>query len=81
MRFSDDKKTAIEMRVKMNRIAKSLPGLDCGSCGAPSCRALAEDIVRGEAYESDCIFRMKEKIQEIFRSIADIEHINIDKLQ
>jgi Na+-translocating ferredoxin:NAD+ oxidoreductase RNF subunit RnfB len=78
MRFSDDKKTAIGMRAKMTEIAKSLPGLDCGSCGAPTCRALAEDIVRGEAYESDCIFRMKEKIQAIFRSIADIEHVDID---
>ena len=25
--------------------------LDCGACGAPSCRALAEDIVRGDAKE------------------------------
>ena len=42
-------------------ICKSLEGLDCGSCGAPSCRALAEDVVRGLATVDDCVFRFKEK--------------------
>ena len=40
----------------MKRIEDELPGLDCGICGAPSCRALADDIVRGYAEENDCIF-------------------------
>ncbi len=31
----------------VERYMKEFPGLDCGSCGAPTCRALAEDIVRG----------------------------------
>ena len=65
------------MSRKIKEIAKTLPGLDCGSCGAPSCKALAEDIVRGEARESDCIFRMRERIQQIFRSLADIEHVDL----
>ena len=38
-----------------------LPGLDCGTCGAPSCRALAEDIVRGMASEQDCVFFMSKQ--------------------
>mgnify|MGYP002508897684 CR=1 FL=1 len=29
--------------------------IDCGSCGAPTCRALAEDIVRGTACKDDCV--------------------------
>ena len=33
-----------------------LPKLDCGPCGAPSCKALAEDIVRGFASIHDCMF-------------------------
>ena len=38
-----------------------LPGLDCGSCGAPTCRTLAEDIVRGKqgAKEEDCIYLLR----------------------
>lgn len=30
------------------------PGIDCGACGAPSCRAFAEDIVRGIAGDRIC---------------------------
>ena len=41
-------------------ITAELPGLDCGSCGAPTCKALAEDIVRGEASVNDCIFVLRE---------------------
>ena len=40
---------------KLKEIESSLPGLDCGICGAPSCRALADDIVRGYAQEADCV--------------------------
>ena len=38
----------------MQAICKALPGLDCGACGAPSCEALAEDVVRGLAQVTDC---------------------------
>ena len=31
-----------------------LPGLDCGACGRPDCRALAGEIVAGSAAASDC---------------------------
>lgn len=37
-------------------IRQSLPGLDCGACGSPTCESLSHDIVRGEAQPSDCIF-------------------------
>ncbi|MDQ7836690.1 MAG: molybdopterin-guanine dinucleotide biosynthesis protein MobB [Humidesulfovibrio sp.] len=32
-----------------------LPGLDCGGCGRPNCRALAAEIVAGDATEADCV--------------------------
>lgn len=35
---------------------KKLPGIDCGVCGSPDCRTLAEDVVRGNAQIEDCIF-------------------------
>lgn len=47
---------------KIDQMAKQLPGLDCGSCGAPSCRAFAEDVVRGDASENDCIIRFREQL-------------------
>ncbi|MDH6311870.1 iron only hydrogenase large subunit-like protein [Parabacteroides sp. PFB2-10] len=36
-----------------------LPGIDCGACGSPNCRSLAEDIVRHEAQFSDCVFMQR----------------------
>ena len=53
------------MMRKVDELTERFPGMDCGSCGAPSCRALAEDIVRGIAKESDCIYILKEYIQHI----------------
>ncbi len=47
----------------LERLVEELPGLDCGSCGAPNCRALAEDIVRGYASETDCVFKLREKVK------------------
>lgn len=41
---------------KIEKILKKLPGLDCGSCGAPSCRSFAEDIAKGRAKIEDCKF-------------------------
>ena len=57
--LDSDMQTAMEKLARMGELAESLPGLDCGACGAPSCRALAEDVVQGRAAEEDCIFRMR----------------------
>jgi Na+-translocating ferredoxin:NAD+ oxidoreductase RNF subunit RnfB len=56
-------KLAIQKLTALEQIVENLPGLDCGSCGTPSCRALAEDIVRGLAFETDCVFKLREKVQ------------------
>ncbi len=37
-----------------------LPGFDCGACGAPTCLALAEDIAKGTAVLSHCVFVQRE---------------------
>ncbi len=60
MKLDDDLRRAMEKMAKMNEIEKTLPGLDCGTCGAPSCRDLAEDIVRGKASIEDCVFFTRE---------------------
>lgn len=64
---------AMRRMTAMNQIADSLPGLDCGSCGAPSCRALAEDIVRGTASEGDCIFRLREHVYYLVQELTHLE--------
>ncbi|MFA6506145.1 MAG: [Fe-Fe] hydrogenase large subunit C-terminal domain-containing protein [Treponemataceae bacterium] len=68
-----DFRTASSMLEELERIAEKLPGLDCGSCGAPSCRALAEDIVRGTATPHDCIFILRERLRGLTRELMDLE--------
>lgn len=64
---------ALEKYDQMEKIAHDLPGLDCGACGAPDCSALAEDIVRGFATETDCIFKLKERIRSVVAEMSDLE--------
>jgi iron only hydrogenase large subunit-like protein len=61
-----DKDIAISMKKMemMNEILKYLPGLDCGVCGAPTCRAFAEDIVKGENQKSICIVKTMENFKK-----------------
>lgn len=60
--LSEDRVTAIEKMYEVEKIYKELPHLDCGSCGAPNCHALAEDIVRCEANEADCLIKLRDTI-------------------
>ncbi|MDD2380726.1 MAG: [Fe-Fe] hydrogenase large subunit C-terminal domain-containing protein [Mariniphaga sp.] len=55
---------ALEKLKKINRLLCYLPGIDCGGCGAPNCHALAEDIVKGNAQLTDCVFFQNKQIQE-----------------
>lgn len=64
-RLGANPRESMEMMRKIDEITELLPGLDCGSCGAPSCRALAEDVVRGVANERDCIHLLKKYLHQI----------------
>ncbi len=56
MKLADNVREAMVKMARMNEISAMLPGLDCGMCGAPSCKDLAEDIVREKASIEDCAF-------------------------
>ncbi len=51
-----DPAKAIRKAKRRERIYADLPRKDCGICGAPDCRTLADDIVRGAARLEDCPF-------------------------
>jgi hypothetical protein len=53
--FDTDLETSIKRMKESERVLQKLPQTDCGCCGAPTCTAFAEDLVRGEAGLSDCI--------------------------
>jgi ferredoxin len=55
MRLDENLQVAMEKLRRIDEVVKRFPGNDCGSCGSPSCLALAEDVVQGYARETDCI--------------------------
>lgn len=67
-RLADSMIQCMHMMSEIHKLRDELPGLDCGSCGAPNCRAFAEDVVRGEAEEGDCVIRSYERLKTERRS-------------
>lgn len=64
-KLADSLLESLNKMAQVDELCKKFPGLDCGSCGAPTCRALARDIVRGVANEKDCIHILREYIHKI----------------
>lgn len=56
----------------MDEVYSRLPKLDCGSCGSPSCKSLAEDIARGFASENDCIFVMRDRLHQLAKELFEL---------
>ena len=54
-RLSENFSESLRMMADIQKIRAELPGIDCGACGAPNCRAFAEDIVRGKADRGGCV--------------------------
>ncbi len=77
MNLDSDINIAMKKMTMIEEIWDKFPKLDCGSCGSPSCRALAEDIVRGYAKETDCIFKLREKVSALAKDMLELEGQNI----
>lgn len=75
MKLADNVSEALSRMKQMEELLKKLPGLDCGICGAPSCKALAEDVVRGYTSEQDCVFMLKEEIIKDEESNEEFGHL------
>lgn len=72
LKLDNDMAKAMRKMEQMERILESLPGLDCGSCGAPNCQALAEDVVRELATEMDCVFKLRERVRELAGEMVEL---------
>ncbi len=55
MKLDTDIGKALYKMGKVRQILDVLPGIDCGLCGSPTCRALAEDIAQKEASIRQCV--------------------------
>ena len=60
-RLSDSMQESMRMMSEIQKLKTELPGIDCGSCGAPNCRAFAEDIVKGNTTLENCLIRLRSK--------------------
>lgn len=67
-RLSENMAESMRMLADIQRLKDELPGIDCGSCGAPNCRAFAEDVVKGRANKEDCILTMRQAIESYLKA-------------
>jgi anti-sigma regulatory factor (Ser/Thr protein kinase)/Fe-S-cluster-containing hydrogenase component 2 len=61
IRLDADMGKAIEKLARMQEVIHSLPGRDCGACGAATCAALAEDVVMERAHIELCPYIAAER--------------------
>ena len=53
-RLSENFAVSLRMMADIQKLRDVLPGIDCGACGAPTCRAFAEDVIRGNVGRDSC---------------------------
>ncbi len=63
-----DIRARVLRRKRAEEILQGLPLLNCGLCGAPSCRNHAEDVAAGRAELRDCVFLSRDRI-DLLRKI------------
>jgi CO dehydrogenase/acetyl-CoA synthase gamma subunit (corrinoid Fe-S protein) len=49
----------MKMMSKIEEMYENLPKIDCGCCGAPTCMAFAEDVVKKETTPDECTVIMR----------------------
>lgn len=65
IRLNENRGIAMEMMSKIERFYELLPKIDCGSCGSPTCRAFAEDIVKGDCRLEECVVYMRRRMNKM----------------
>ncbi|HEX2937985.1 MAG TPA: [Fe-Fe] hydrogenase large subunit C-terminal domain-containing protein [Ruminiclostridium sp.] len=73
LKLDNDVSVAMKKLMAIDALLDEMPGLDCGSCGAPSCRAFCEDVIRGMADKGDCIFKLRERINKLVDELSLLE--------
>jgi len=53
-KLSDNVAESMRMMADIQHLREKLPGIDCGACGAPTCRARAEDAIKAGLSKVDC---------------------------
>jgi ferredoxin len=61
-------KERVQMVQLMETTLASLPGLNCGLCGTPTCKELARDVSTGDATKQDCVFFSRDRLRDLRRA-------------
>jgi ArsR family metal-binding transcriptional regulator len=69
-----DLREAAARKQEEARVLAELPARNCAACGAPSCAAHAEDVVRGQAALDDCVFVRIARLQEAMACAKERVH-------
>lgn len=77
--LDEDMEKALVKLQRIRRLMNYFPGFDCGACGAPSCRSLAEDIVQGKASISHCVF-VQRVMEKNYKLSPDQAFVVIEKI-
>lgn len=68
-RAADESMDGLKERVKRIKteetVLQALPGLDCGLCGAPTCKTFAKDVAAGSAAQNECVFLSDERLKQL----------------
>lgn len=63
-RLSENFAESLRMMSDIQKLRDVLPGIDCGACGAPTCRAFAEDVIRGNVKRDGCPVEKSKRLDE-----------------
>ena len=77
--LDEDMEKALIKLQRIERLMTYFPGFDCGACGAPSCRNLAEDIVKDKASISHCVF-VQRVMEKNYKLSPDQAFVVIEKI-
>jgi hypothetical protein len=56
-------------------ILMALPGLDCGLCGAPTCKTFAKDVAACHASQSECVFFSDERLKRLRETYRNCQRL------
>lgn len=69
-RLSENFAESLRMMSDIQKLRNVLPGIDCGACGAPTCRAFAEDVIRGNIKRDGCPVEKSKRLDEQEKEVS-----------
>jgi Fe-S-cluster-containing hydrogenase component 2 len=67
--LAEDVPHGLQKLNQKRQLLEQLPGTNCGACGAPTCGAFAEDVVKGDAGADDCVFLAMRNFDHLSESL------------